>query len=95
VISDDLLVANICGLLGCVKRGGACVDGPLDAREKMRNLTGGSIAIMCPALSTRHDDRWPKSTIQRTRLVHRLSKPHPVASVWSAVDRYSPTRHAL
>ena len=26
-----------------------CVDGPLDAREKMRSLTGGSIAIMCPA----------------------------------------------
>jgi hypothetical protein len=30
---------------------GACVDGPLDARGKMRNLTGGSIAIMCPAFS--------------------------------------------
>jgi hypothetical protein len=28
---------------------GACVDGPSDAREKMRILTGGSIAIMCPA----------------------------------------------
>src|SRR5208337_4289809 len=27
----------------------ACVDGPLDAREKTRSLTGGSIAIMCPA----------------------------------------------
>ena len=27
----------------------ACVDGPLDAREKMRSLTGGSIAIMCSA----------------------------------------------
>ena len=26
-----------------------CVDGPSDAREKMRILTGGSIAIMCPA----------------------------------------------
>jgi hypothetical protein len=32
--------------LGVVAR----VDGPLDAREKMRNLTGGSISIMCPAL---------------------------------------------
>ena len=31
------------------KRVGACVDGPLDARGKMRILTGGSIAIMCPA----------------------------------------------
>ena len=31
------------------ERFGACVDGPLGAREKMRNLTGGSIAIMCPA----------------------------------------------
>jgi hypothetical protein len=28
---------------------GACVDGPSDAREKARILTGGSIAIMCPA----------------------------------------------
>ena len=37
-----------------------CVDGPSDAREKMRNLTGGSIAIMCPALSTRRHDRWPR-----------------------------------
>ena len=27
----------------------ACVDGPSDARGKMRILTGGSIAIMCPA----------------------------------------------
>jgi hypothetical protein len=27
----------------------ACVDGPLDAREKSRNLTTGSIAVMCPA----------------------------------------------
>jgi hypothetical protein len=30
---------------------GACMGGPLDARGKMRNLTGGSIAIMCPAFS--------------------------------------------
>src|SRR5271170_7507603 len=35
-------------LLGPVRLG-ACVDGPSDAREKMRILTGGSIAIMCPA----------------------------------------------
>jgi hypothetical protein len=48
---------------------GACVDGPLDAREKMRNLTGGSIAIMCPALSTRHDDRWPR-WVPRSRPKH-------------------------
>jgi len=27
----------------------ACVDGPVDARAKLRNLTGGSIAVMCPA----------------------------------------------
>jgi hypothetical protein len=27
----------------------ACVDDPLDARGRMRNLTGGSTAIMCPA----------------------------------------------
>jgi hypothetical protein len=33
---------------------------PLDAREKVRSLTGGSIAIMCPAWSTRHHDRWPR-----------------------------------
>jgi hypothetical protein len=32
---------------------------PLDARENMRNLTSGSNAIMCPALSTRRHDRWP------------------------------------
>jgi putative transposase len=37
-----------------------CVDGPLDAREKVRNLTGGSIAIMCPAFSTRRHVRWPR-----------------------------------
>jgi hypothetical protein len=30
-------------------RVGACVDGPSDARGKVRILTGGSIAIMCPA----------------------------------------------
>jgi hypothetical protein len=35
-------------------------NGPLDAREKVRSLTGGSIAIMCPALSTRRHDRWPR-----------------------------------
>jgi hypothetical protein len=28
---------------------GACVDGRSDARGKMRILTSGSIAIMCPA----------------------------------------------
>jgi hypothetical protein len=28
---------------------GACVDGPLDARGKMRTLAGGSTAIMCTA----------------------------------------------
>lgn len=27
----------------------SCVDGPLDSRVKVRILTGGSIAIMCPA----------------------------------------------
>jgi hypothetical protein len=27
----------------------ACVDGPVDARAKLGNLTGGSIAVMCPA----------------------------------------------
>jgi hypothetical protein len=27
----------------------SCVNDPLDARDKMRNLTSGSIAIMCPA----------------------------------------------
>ena len=37
-----------------------CVDGPLDARGKMRGLTGGSIAIMCPAFSTRRHVRWPR-----------------------------------
>jgi hypothetical protein len=26
----------------------------------MKNLTGGSIAIMCPAFLTRHHDRWPR-----------------------------------
>jgi hypothetical protein len=41
-------------------RVGACMDGPSDARGKMRILTGGSIAIMCPALPTRHHDRWPR-----------------------------------
>jgi hypothetical protein len=29
----------------------------LDAREKMRNLTGGSIAIMCPAGSAQNVGR--------------------------------------
>src|ERR1700722_18320843 len=38
----------------------SCVDSPLDAREKVRHLTGGSIAIMCPALSARFHDRWPR-----------------------------------
>jgi hypothetical protein len=62
-------VSNFCTLFGksscgrqakCVQRDYvACVDDPLDAGGKMRNLTGGSIAIICPALSTRHDDRWP------------------------------------
>jgi hypothetical protein len=37
-----------------------CVDGPLDAREKVSKLTGGSIAIMCPAVSTRRHVRWPR-----------------------------------
>jgi hypothetical protein len=36
------------------------VDGPSDARGKVRILTGGSIAIMCPALWTRLHDRWPR-----------------------------------
>ena len=39
---------------------GACVDGASDARGKVRILTGRSIAIMCPALLTRHHDRWPR-----------------------------------
>ena len=33
---------------------------PLGCKRKMRSLTGGSIAIMCPALSTRHHVRWPR-----------------------------------
>ena len=37
------------GVYAALTRLGACVDGPSDAREKMRILTGGSIAIMCPA----------------------------------------------
>src|SRR3954454_24248066 len=37
-----------------------CVDGPSDARGKMRILTGRSIAIMCPALSTLQHVRWPR-----------------------------------
>jgi hypothetical protein len=49
----DRSIGASCGVV-------ACVDGPLDAREKVRNLTGGSIAIMCPALSTRLYDRWPR-----------------------------------
>jgi len=39
---------------------GACVDGRSDARGKVRILTGGSTAIMCPAFATRHHDRWPR-----------------------------------
>jgi hypothetical protein len=39
---------------------GACVDGPSDARGKMRIPAGRSIAIMCPAFVTRHHDRWPR-----------------------------------
>jgi len=31
------------------RRSCSCVDGPLDARAKLRTLTGRSIAIMCPA----------------------------------------------
>ncbi len=27
----------------------ACVDGPLDARGLLLNLTSGAIAVMCPA----------------------------------------------
>lgn len=41
-------------------RGTRLENGPLDAREKVRNLTGGSIAIMCPAFSTRRHVRWPR-----------------------------------
>jgi hypothetical protein len=44
-----------------------CVDGPLDAREKVRNLTGGSIAIMCPAFLTRHHVRCPPTAFHRLR----------------------------
>jgi hypothetical protein len=47
-------------MISRVSDGVACVDGPLDARGKVRILTGGSIAIMCPALWTRHHDRWPR-----------------------------------
>jgi len=32
---------------------------PLGCKRKMRILTGRSIAIMCPALSTRQHVRWP------------------------------------
>src|SRR3954465_6198256 len=39
------LAAVVSGCYGI----GACVDGPLDARGKMRNLTGGSTAVMYPA----------------------------------------------
>ena len=48
--------------LRCMQKAGvgACVDGPSDARGKMRILTGRSIAIMCPAFVTRHHDRWPR-----------------------------------
>jgi hypothetical protein len=44
----------------CASPSVPCVDGPLDARGKMRGLTGGSIAIMCPAFSTRRHVRWPR-----------------------------------
>jgi len=36
-----------------------CVDGPLDAREKVRYRTGRSIAIMCPAFVTRRMSAGP------------------------------------
>jgi hypothetical protein len=36
-----------------------CVDDPVGSRALKRILTGGSIAIMCPALLMRDNDRWP------------------------------------
>ena len=42
-----------------VDKGGAIRERPLGCKRKMRRLTGESIAIMCPALSTRRSDRWP------------------------------------
>jgi hypothetical protein len=37
-----------------------CVDDPVGSRASKRILTGGSTAIMCPALLTRHIDRRPR-----------------------------------
>jgi hypothetical protein len=60
------------------------VDRPSDARDRVRSLTGGSIAILWPALPTRHHDRWP-------RWVTRLSPKHGcygVTSVYTVARSY-------
>jgi len=38
----------------------SCVDGPFGFKSGSEILTSGSIALMCPALLTRHHDRWPR-----------------------------------
>ncbi len=48
----------------------ACVDGPSDAREKMRIMTGGSIAIMCPAFI----DAAPWPLAQMGSAIHTQTK---------------------
>jgi hypothetical protein len=48
----------------------ACVDGPSDAREKMRILTGRSIAIMCPAFI----DAAPWPLAQMGSAIHTQTK---------------------
>ena len=78
--------------LGAVLNGvGASVDGPSDASGKVRILTGGSIAIMRPALLRRLRDRWPQmvSAIQ-TQTRRRRRKPvHQTASLDRRFDRSS------
>ena len=60
---------------------GACMDGPLDAREEKRKLTGGSIAIMCPAWSTwrRHVTVVSRqiALLRAHRLVKKVRGTHP------------------
>src|SRR5271168_2295255 len=69
---------------------GACVDGPLDAREKARSLTGGSIAIMCPALSTRPYPLAQMGSAIQTQTLRRLRKPvHQAGSLDRRFDRSS------
>ena len=72
-------------------RYGTMCGRPLGCKRKKRILTGGSTAIMCPALSTRRHDRWPRwgSAIQ-SQTIQRLREPlAPTGSLDRRFDRSS------